>query len=478
MSDESTMHTADDALSSKLSAIELKYFNDSYSKYFFNKKKVRKPPIINRGYYTRVECFKQAVSHFLEATVSCPQRQIIILGSGFDTLSFQLLLSEPGSGPPADNLLVAEVDFDPMVQRKLGVVLGNAELSARVEAGSKSDSSNTNTSTDTDTSGSGALKIPPSISEVEAEMEAAMNMSMNMPPPAPRPPVSVPVTVDMDMPPPAPRPPVSVPVTVGSGRTAQQQLDEAVRARQVSFDAPEGTALSPGPAFRIVCNEAANRSLYYVPHDLRGAAPKSVDDSDSEDENDGSGGGMSLGSKLKQLVARHCPAAAGGLTIDTPTLILTECVLVYMNRASTARLISSLTTPATAAAAATSASASAHACTFSNYVWCSYDMTNPQDAFGKMMVRNLTTLGPFALPGLLELPLLTDRAESFTGGTATTANSRSNTATAWVRDDGTDDSPSSGDGKLAVSMTMLTAYNKLVSQQEKMRIARYVILLA
>lgn len=49
--DLNTMHTAEDALVAKLSCIELKYFKDQYSQYFFKNKKVRKSPVINRGRY-------------------------------------------------------------------------------------------------------------------------------------------------------------------------------------------------------------------------------------------------------------------------------------------------------------------------------------------------------------------------------------------------------------------------------------------
>ena len=44
------MHGAEDALASKLSAIQLKYItNDNYSHHFYKKPKVKKSPIINRG---------------------------------------------------------------------------------------------------------------------------------------------------------------------------------------------------------------------------------------------------------------------------------------------------------------------------------------------------------------------------------------------------------------------------------------------
>jgi hypothetical protein len=457
MSDDSTMHTADDALASKLSAIELKYVDDKYSKYFYSQRKVRKPPIINRGYYARVECFKQAVHHFLESTAACPQRQIVILGSGFDTLALKLLLpqkslgsggAEAAPGPSTANLLVAEVDFPPMVRRKLAVLMGNSELAAQIQAATGVDGGASSSAPTR-----GRLNIPPSISEVEAEMEAACvsRDAVLMPPPAP-------------------------PLRVGGGPTPLQKLDEAVRASQVAFAAAGG---KPAPAHCVLHNRETNSALYLVPHDLRAAAPATGEEGEeqggnSDEEDEWRGDGMALGDKLKQLIARHCPSVVENATVDTPTLILTECVLVYMNRASTARLISSLTTPACDVAAATSASAVPGCSTFSNYIWCSYDMVNPQDAFGKMMVRNLTTLGPFSLPGLLELPLLVDRAESFTGGRAVTSNCRSNTATAYVRGGGGDNAEGAeeGEGKVAASLTMLTAYNKIVSPEEKQRIAR------
>ncbi len=49
--DDNTMFTAEDALLSKISAIDLKYFVDPYAQIFCKKKKVRKSPLMNRGLY-------------------------------------------------------------------------------------------------------------------------------------------------------------------------------------------------------------------------------------------------------------------------------------------------------------------------------------------------------------------------------------------------------------------------------------------
>ena len=60
MSDERILFTATDALVSKHSACKLKYFNDPYLLELFDQSRnrhMKKIPLINRGYYSRVMTF-------------------------------------------------------------------------------------------------------------------------------------------------------------------------------------------------------------------------------------------------------------------------------------------------------------------------------------------------------------------------------------------------------------------------------------
>lgn len=112
--------TALDALGCKSSIVDLGYISDEYLKYFYQKK-LRKPPIINRGYFARVACVSKLVESFLSRTTS-RERQIIILGSGFDTLSFNLIQNNH------ESLSIVEVDFHDIIEKKCRIVLTESNL--------------------------------------------------------------------------------------------------------------------------------------------------------------------------------------------------------------------------------------------------------------------------------------------------------------------------------------------------------------
>ena len=141
-SDFSTKSTADDALACKYSSMTHGYFSDpflaamlskSHSATFKSMKK--KPPIINRGYYARVECIRVLVSAFLKGPESTTEgdkvkkkRQILNLGCGFDTMSLQLL-NNYNSGiegnsesedfiQKRDEMELFELDFNDVVRQK------------------------------------------------------------------------------------------------------------------------------------------------------------------------------------------------------------------------------------------------------------------------------------------------------------------------------------------------------------------------
>jgi tRNA wybutosine-synthesizing protein 4 len=73
----------------------------------------------------------------------------------------------------------------------------------------------------------------------------------------------------------------------------------------------------------------------------------------------------------------------------TPTLVLSECVLVYMNKETTMRLSSEL----------------AGALQLSDAVWMTYDMIHPDDTYGRNMIKNLQQVG-FDIPGIKDFPTL------------------------------------------------------------------------
>lgn len=111
---------------SKKSATDLGYYHDKYLDYMSAvggaKLLVRKQPIINRGYYTRVTCFRQIIQHFLDLTKSLGPRQIINIGCGYDTLSFRLI--DEGH----EDLSIFEVDYVDVIMRKTDMIRRSVEL--------------------------------------------------------------------------------------------------------------------------------------------------------------------------------------------------------------------------------------------------------------------------------------------------------------------------------------------------------------
>ena len=83
------------------SCINLGYFEDDFLRLFV-RRRTKRPPIINRGYFARVQAIRQVIDCFVESTVNTEEGtkggQILSLGSGWDTTFFRLKASkcQPG----------------------------------------------------------------------------------------------------------------------------------------------------------------------------------------------------------------------------------------------------------------------------------------------------------------------------------------------------------------------------------------------
>ena len=115
--------TANDALTSKYSSCSLGYFQDPFIKPLVDQnfpstsgRAGRKPPIINRGYYGRVQSIQTIIDAFLDATRDC-DRQIVSLGCGFDTNSVRIISQN------LPKLSIYEVDFSTILSRKVDMFL-------------------------------------------------------------------------------------------------------------------------------------------------------------------------------------------------------------------------------------------------------------------------------------------------------------------------------------------------------------------
>ena len=138
--------------------------------------------------------------------------------------------------------------------------------------------------------------------------------------------------------------------------------------------------------------------------------------------------------------------------ISIPTLFITECVLVYLDQSATQGLLQALTLP----------SPDKPTC-FSNYIWCSYDIINPTDAFGRQLVKNLSST--FSIPGLFAYPQLKDRENCFL------LTKHNNPKEAEVVEGGVCNEPGVNMNQ-SHCMTMLAVYHQLISREEKMRISK------
>ncbi|KAI8906466.1 S-adenosyl-L-methionine-dependent methyltransferase [Gorgonomyces haynaldii] len=84
MNESGLMGTNDDALVSKLSAVELGYINDPFVKCFI-KRGQKRPPIINRGTFTRT----WIIDHWISEYIAQGPVQVVSLGAGMDTRRFR-----------------------------------------------------------------------------------------------------------------------------------------------------------------------------------------------------------------------------------------------------------------------------------------------------------------------------------------------------------------------------------------------------
>mmetsp|Transcript_47993 Transcript_47993/g.79859 ORF Transcript_47993/g.79859 Transcript_47993/m.79859 type:complete len:332 (-) Transcript_47993:598-1593(-) len=118
----------EDAAISKLSAARMGYFRDELI-HFFVRRPTRRSPLINRGYWTRVNALRRLLRQFLEAGGPNVQKQVLSIGAGFDTTYFQL--KGEGQAPH----LYVEVDFPEIVQRKRDIISQHSQLYSILELG-------------------------------------------------------------------------------------------------------------------------------------------------------------------------------------------------------------------------------------------------------------------------------------------------------------------------------------------------------
>ncbi len=163
-------------------------------------------------------------------------------------------------------------------------------------------------------------------------------------------------------------------------------VDDKVRVYEVDF--PEVIQQKT----RSILSKPALRNVLVTSQEQRSAPNSSFKIS-----NGAKIGGLTLLScDLREADSVVSSLISSSFDPSIPTFIISECVLVYISKSDVERLVqgvSSITQDA---------------------LWISYDMINPSDSFGKVMVENLKAAG-HRVPGLLEYPTLESQKQRFLG---------------------------------------------------------------
>ena len=112
--------TNEDATECKLSAVNCGYYEDEFLKFFVpeNRRKNRKPPLINRGHFARVAAVDCVIRRFIERG----GKQVVVLGAGYDTTYFRL------GKERREGVAWFEIDFPNVISTKISTIERNAEL--------------------------------------------------------------------------------------------------------------------------------------------------------------------------------------------------------------------------------------------------------------------------------------------------------------------------------------------------------------
>ena len=122
--DDAVVATGTDAAISKLSAARIGYTADDFIPHFVDAKRrrLRRAPLINRGYFARSCAVDTLVLNFLKHERS---HQIVTLGAGNDTLFFRLRTHHAAL---TEKLTVFETDFPAVIARKRALIAAHEPM--------------------------------------------------------------------------------------------------------------------------------------------------------------------------------------------------------------------------------------------------------------------------------------------------------------------------------------------------------------
>lgn len=120
---KAVVETNDDATASKYAAVLKHYWEDPLIRFFVpSGTRLQRPPLINRGTFTRVASIDSTVKHFL----SCGGTQVVNLGAGYDTSFARLRCC--CSFPAGRSYTWWDVDLPEVVAQKASAIAEVPEL--------------------------------------------------------------------------------------------------------------------------------------------------------------------------------------------------------------------------------------------------------------------------------------------------------------------------------------------------------------
>ena len=359
--------TADDAALSKLSAARLGYVNDPFIPMFVpSNRPQRRSPLINRGYFSRVAVVDLILQRFVATCrrTGDGRSQVISLGAGMDTTFFRcyaaaFLSSQSSSGGGGG-----------------GATSSSSSSSQQVQQA-------TSQSSPSPTSG-----VPTVYYEVDFADVTAKKASIVRKSPVLQKCIDGRTITAADI--------ASIPAFVNSSSTSFEpnstlftslhplspsKVVTSTDTASSSSSSPSITSSTPLPVFNL-------------------PAPRIHADIKYEVQD--SGGCNLIGksyrlvtSDLRDISAVETALLSAGCDFSLPTLLLSECVLIYLEPEESCGII------AWAARA------------FSRSMFVTYEQIRPHDAFGQMMMRNLEERG-YKLRGLNAFPDLNSQIARYT----------------------------------------------------------------
>lgn len=308
------------------------------------KKFIKRSPIMHRGYYARMEGQQMAIDRFLAQTESSHEvRQILYLGCGYDTAPIATYAyhkqgdDETGASSchhDGKKLKIFEVDFPDIINQKYEIYSTENRIVKALSAGEP--------------------KVDQDLKHAAAELHHG-----------------------------------------ASSKLASDTIKEGDKEDEDDNDNDNEARADSKPILHHV-----EEKLHKLFTDTIGSlGHSSKHEHESMFQTIHHLGALTLISQdLRDADGLVAALNQAGFSPLKPTLIITECVLVYLNKDETDALCSTLS----------------HYLSHGKAVWVSYDMISPNDTYGQMMLKNLHKAG-FALPGFIEFPTLKSHEDKFHG---------------------------------------------------------------